>query len=300
MLLTTGGYLTLLGTPQGKKGFFWKAYENKHNQFKVFHVNSEEVLKKRPITKDWPEWRREAAMEHLKKEKERMSAKQYAQEYLGQFVEDLNQFFSDELIKKVCILERPKIKPKENNFIGCDIARMGRDEIVYSILHRYKRDNIQQVENIIKRRQYTTETERDIKQLNIAWKPIKIGIDAGSGSLGVGIFDMLMEDPTMKRKVTPMNNRSISLDRYGKKRQRIFKEDMYDNLLAMMEKDEILLLKDDEMIASLKSIQYEYIDNSLVTRMRIFGSYTHCTEALVRAAWLAKKEKLFKLRISYI
>lgn len=299
MLLTTGGYITLLGTPHGKQGFFYKAYENLLKQFKVFHINSEQVMKERPISQDWPEYRREAAIKYLEIEKARMSAKQYAQEYLGQFVEDLNQFFPDELIRKVCILKRPKERVlREGNYGGCDIARLGRDEIVYSVLHSYEHC-VHQVENIVKRRQYTTETEQDIIALALAWNIGKFGIDAGSGSLGVGIFDRLMQNPDMKRKVIAMNNRSISLDREGRSQQRIFKEDMYDNLLAMMEKGEILLLDDDEIFASLKSIQYEYNEDSSITRMRIFSSYGHCTEAIVRAAWLAKKEKIYKFEISY-
>lgn len=302
MLLTTGGKITLLGTPQGKRGFFWKAYENTLEQFTVFHVNSESVIKERPVTPTWPQWRKDAALLHLAREKARMSDKQYAQEYLGQFVEDLNQFFRDEIIKKCCILKRP-LPPvsKEDNYLGVDIARLGGDEITYEILHIINEDNIHHVESITKRMQYTTDTEDDIKSLNFMWKTKKIGIDAGAGSLGVGIFDRLIRDPDTKRKVVPMNNRRISMDRDGKRQQRIFKEDMYDNLLAMMEKGEILLLDDDEVIASLKSVQIELAQQSnAVSKVRIFGSYTHIAEGLIRAAWLAKKEKSKKFFIDYI
>jgi len=299
MLLTTGGKLSLLGTPQGKTGYFWDAYVNRYNQFKIFHINTKEVIENRPISKTWQEWQRTAALEHIAREKDRMSAKQFAQEYLGQFVDDLNNYFSEELIKKICILKRPEHPRKERNYMGVDIARMGRDLSVFSILHIYE-NSIHQYENITKKKRYTTETEDDIIQLAKSWNLDKIGIDAGSGSLGVGIYDRLMTNSEMKRKVIPMNNRSISTDRFAKSRQRIFKEDMYDNLRAMMERREILLLDDDEIIASLKSVQYEYIDDSRISRMKIFGSYTHTAEALIRAAWLAKKEKLFKLSISYL
>jgi len=299
MLLTTGGKMILLGTPQGKTGYFYDCYLNKFKQFTVFHVNTVEAINNRELSEDWPHWKRDAALNHIAQERERMSAKEFAQEYEGQFVEDLNSFFSDELIKKCCILKTPKSPRKDNNYMGVDIARMGRDASVFSIVHVYE-NSIHQYANIIRKRQYTTETEDNIRQLDITWQPEKIGIDAGSGSLGVGIWDRLMLDDYLKRKIVAMNNRSVSLDRYGKSKQKIFKEEMYENILAMMEKGEILLLDDDELVASLKSIQYEYIDDSRISRMRIFSANNDCTEALIRAAWLAKKEKLYKLQISYI
>ena len=95
MLLTTGGKISLTGTPQGKHGFFWEAYENKYEQFKVFHINSEQVMKTRPISTLWTERRRKESLEHLEREKLRMSAKEYEQEYLGKFVEDLIKVFTN-------------------------------------------------------------------------------------------------------------------------------------------------------------------------------------------------------------
>jgi len=44
------------------------------------------------------------------------------------------------------------------------------------------------------------------------------------------------------------------------------------------------LLDDDEIIASLSSIQHDEDG-------KIFGSYSHITEGIIRAAWLAEKEK---------
>lgn len=299
MLLTTGGKITLLGTPQGKQGYFWKAYENKLSRFKVFHVNSEEVIKNRPISETWQAWRKDAALAHLAKEKEMMSAKQYAQEYLGVFVEDLNQYFSDDIINQCCVLDRPE-SATGDIYMGVDIARMGGDEITYEFLEdRGEGKKIKHVESIVKKHQLTTKTEKDIITLDRIYNCKKIGIDAGAGSLGVGIFDRLREDRRTKRKVIAMNNRAISLDNEGKSLQKIFKEDMYDNLRAMMEKGEILLLNDDEVKASLKSVQIEAAVSSF-TKVRIFGSYTHIVEGLIRAAYLVKKEKVNKVRISYI
>jgi len=228
-----------------------------------------------------------------------MSELQYGQEYLGLFLEELRQYFSDELIAKSCILERPSQMPTGNNLLGVDIARLGGDECAYAVLHKDK-SGTRQVENLTKKFQLTTQTEENILALNKVWNTEKIGIDAGAGALGVGIFDRLMQNPLTKRKVIAMNNREISLDRDGKKKQRLFKEDLYDNLANMLEKGELKLLSDPEIALSLKSVQWELKEVSGQTKIRIFGNYTHIAEALIRAAYLAKMQKINKLQITYI
>ncbi len=68
---------------------------------------------------------------------------------------------------------------------------------------------------------------------------------------------------------------------------------MYLNMLALMEKGILKLLKEDNVMLSLKSVQYEYIrKEGMPTKIRIFGNYTHIVEGLVRAAWLANQKHL--------
>jgi len=295
-LLTTAGEIWIASTPFGKQGYFWDAYQNKGNRFKVFHISAEDVIRDRPISVSWSAKKRDAALQFLKDERAEMSVLEYSQEYLALFLDDLRQYFSDELIAKCCILKRRK--PNNYNFLGVDIARLGNDKTTYEIVNKISNTNIHQVESIVKQKQLTTKTEQDILDLNRSWNLDAIGIDSGSGSLGVGIFDRLMENKETKRKVVPMNNRSISLDKENKKRQRIFKEDMYENMLALMEKGYLKLLDDDEIRLSLKSIQWELVDKGEVTKVRITGRDSHITEGLVRATWLAQKRKINKLWIT--
>ena len=301
ILMTTGGIIWMWSTPHGKEGRFYESYQNEYRRFRVWHKDSEDVIHNRPISESWTKEVREAAIRYLEDEKKDMSDLQYGQEYLGLFLEDLRRFFDDKLLDKTCILKRQVPCPKEDNYMGCDIGRMGDDESSFEILHAAER-KIMQVENITTRKQLTTQTEDRIKQLAGAFNCCKIGIDAGSGSLGVGIYDHLLNDSETKRKVVAMNNRTISLDREGKQTQRLFKEDLYDNLKAMMEHNEILLLDDDSLVASLRSIQYEFTDDNTkrITKVRIFGNYSHIAEGLIRAAWLARKEKSKKIFIDYI
>ena len=311
-LLTTAGEIWMCSTPFGKKGYFYECYikaseeTEEKARFKVWHISSEKVINERVISDSWTEKKRAEAIEYLRREKEDMSVLEYGQEYLGLFLDDLRQFFSDELIHKCMVLKRPAANnqkiSEEGNYMGCDIARMGGDECAYEILNLLpNKEVMRQIENITKKRQLTTQTEEDILALNKEFNLEKIGIDAGSGSLGVGIFDRLIKNPETKRKVIAMNNREISVDREGKKTQKMMKEDFYFNLLNLMERGKILLLDDENIFISLKSVQWEVINDQFNRgTIRIFGNYTHIAEGLIRAAWLAKNEKSKNLNISYL
>jgi len=296
MLLTTGGDTILLSTPFGAQGEFHRCWINKdsaYDSFKRFSVNSEEVIQNREISDTWTLKQREKGLLIIKRAKSRLSNLLFAQEYMGEFIEDLFRYFSEELIKDVCLLKRPEtIKKQQIYFMGCDIARMGEDEGTYEILIKEKMRLFNQVESIITTKQLTTQTEDRILVLNELYDFRQIGIDAGSGSLGVGIFDHLLRTK-VRRKIVAINNIARELDRWGKSKTKILKEDLYDNLRAMMERGEIRLLDDDEIIESLRSIQYEYVAKSgQPTKMRIYGNYSHIVEGLIRAAWLAKGKSL--------
>lgn len=297
MLLTTGGDSIYLSTPFGANGEFYRCWVNKdeaYESFTRFSVTSEKVMSERPISVGWTEFQREKALQKLEQEKARMSSREYAQEYLGEFIEDMFRFFSDSLIAKCCTLKRRNAIIKERNYyLGVDIARMGEDESTFEILDRLEKGRIEHVESIITKKTLTTQTEDKIIQLNKQYDFQKIYIDAGSGSLGVGIFDHLLREEETKRKIEAINNRARSYDRYDKSKTKLLKEDLYDNLRALMERGKIKLLDDEEVIESLRSVQYEYVKSAgKPTSLRIFGNYTHVVEGIIRAAWCDKDKNL--------
>lgn len=292
-LLTTGGQIWMCSTPFGKQGYFYEAYLNKSGRFKVIEANSWDVIHERPISESWTEEKRVKAIEFLEAEMRDCSKLQFAQEYMGMFVEDLKQFFSDELIKSCCVLKRAPHLQDRTYYLGVDIARLGEDEGTFEILHKINDETIEHVENIITKKQLTTQTHDNIVNLERVWEFRQIGIDAGSGSLGVGILDWLLREPLTKRKVVALNNLSRNLDASGKKKKTLLKEDMYQNLRAMLERGVLKLLDDDEVMLSLKSIQYEYsTEHGQLSKVRIFGNYSHIAEGLIRAAWLANTKSL--------
>lgn len=294
-LLTTAGEIWMCSTPHGKQGYFWEAFQNKNKRFSVFHISSEEVIRNRPISESWSEKQSREATTFLDGEKKEMSELEYGQEYLGMFLDDLRQYFPDELIESCCTEDRSVITKLSHSsfFLGVDIARLGDDETTYEIIKKVNKNNLIHIESIIKTKQLTTKTEQDIINLDKMYNFQKIYLDAGAGSLGVGIFDHLLNNDQTKRKVEAINNRARSLNKDDTQKSRLLKEDLYDNLRALMERGQIKLLNDEKVKASLKSIQYEFVKKEgQPTRLRIFGNYSHIAEGLIRAAWCAKDKNL--------
>lgn len=297
-LLSTGGDLWLCSTPFGKKypdgtfTFFYECFLNSHNRFKVFYKSSEECIQERPISEAWTEKKRKEALEFLEDEKKSMSYLQYGQEYLGLFLDELRQYFSDDLINRVCVLKRRTYHARDRNYsLGVDIARMGDDPTAYAVLDATNKEQVEQVEAIILRKQLTTQTEQRIIAMDRTYDFARIYIDAGAGTLGVSIFDHLLAESQTRRKIVAVNNRTMVMDREGKKKQKMLKEDLYDHLLNLMEKDWIRLLDDEAVRHSLASVQWE-IPKEGNARIRIFGDNTHMAEALIRAACLTKDKGL--------
>lgn len=221
-----------------------------------------------------------------------MSKLAYAQEYLAIFTDELKRIFDDELIKKICCLKRDgKINNyKYNYFLGVDVAGLGRDECTYEILEMHEDSKLYQKENIIEKRNFTTDTSKKVLNLNESYDFKKIGID--DGGVGFGVFCELMDNEETKRKTEALNNARRAVDSKEKKSKRLMKEEMYFNLLALAENSKIFLLDDDEVKLSLSSIQIE--------DEKIFGFYSHITEGIIRAAYLASKSKNLNIWVSSI
>lgn len=301
-LLTTGGEIWMCSTPFGKQGYFWEKFDEAYNKqkpdarFKVIYKSSEEVIRDRPISESWKEDTRIKAIKLLEDEKKDMSEIEYGQEYLGLFMEDLQRFFPEKLLERCLTRNREKIE-EGKHYLGCDLARMGGDEITWEIITDIGPKFIHQ-ENIVKVRMLTNEVVEEIEQVASIWNARKVGIDAGAGTIGVSILDYLRLGK-IKHKVIPLNNREIVINEEGEdeETQRTTKEDMYFLLRGMMERGEIELLNEEDVWESFRSVQchYKEADEKGKSMLRIFGRKTHIVEGIVRANYLAKKEKSLNL-----
>ncbi len=266
----TGARMILLSTPIGSEGYFYRCF--KDDTFTTFHISSEECPR---ISKIF-----------LTQEQKRMTKLQYAQEYLGEFIDELRQFFPKDLIRKCMVVKKDQRGGKGDRYMGVDVARLGKDDTVLLSVVLVHRDLLRQVEMEVVNHTYLTETVTRIKHADLKHNYSKIYID--DGGIGSGVFDPLLADDQTKRKVIAINNASRPIDNETR-RKKILKEDLYNNLKNLMEKRCLELFDDPEILLSLSSIQYEYTDDK---RLKIFGKYDHITEALTRAVWCMKDKGL--------
>lgn len=296
IILMKAGEVWLGSTPYGKQGYFWDSFDEAYNQhrpdarFKVFYTTTEKVIKERKISNKWTEQMRDKILTILETEKRTMSKLEYGQEYQGLFMEDLMQFFPDDLIRESQILERPEnIDKNKKYFAGQDIARLGEDETTTEIGYLVD-DEIFQVENIVTKHAYLTETFKQNKQIHQLYDLNKFFID--DEGIGIGVFDMMMDDDDLKNITIGINNSKRVVDRDGKEKG-ILKTELYYTLRALLESKKIHLLKDDSIFNSLKSVQYEYTQDIKGNPViRIFGNYTHIAEGLIRLAQAIKYKDL--------
>ncbi len=281
MLAVTKGTMDISSTPHGNEGFFWECSDhcpNPRDDFKRWHVNAEDSPRK--------------DQKHLDREKLSMTKLEYAQEYLGEFISDLIQWFPDDLIREC--MEEYEVRPNQirDYFLGVDVGHKGKDVSAFEGLDGTDDEFIVQVSHETTSNTRTTDTFRKILELEKKWWYTRIGID--STGVGKGVLDDCLEEDNIKRKVEGLENASIPVERKWKKgkdvsrKKTLLKEEMYVNLLRVMEHKRIKLFKNSEIFKSLKSVQYEYIDGKL----RIHGKDTHIAEALIRAAQLIKTKGL--------
>jgi len=172
------------------------------------------------------------------------------------------------------------------------VARMGGDKITFEIVER-NGELLRHIENTVWEMAYLSEITQKILDLDKEYDFKKIYID--DGGIGVGVFDNLLSNSQTKRKVVAINNakRVIEYNPDGTpKMKKLLKEDLYNNLLHLMEKGKILILDDGNIFQSFKSIQYEHLNQRGGAMIKIFGRDSHIVEGLIRAAWCYKDKSL--------
>jgi hypothetical protein len=298
IILMSAGEIWLGSTPFGKQGYFWEMFNESYNlklpdaRFKVFYTTTEKVIKEREITLDWTEERKAKALATLEADKRTMSKLEFGQEYQGLFLEDLRQFFPDELIKKSQTMTRPENIIARDYYLGQDIARMGEDETTFEIGYLTNSDDpdLIHVENLVTKQTYLTDTFKANLELDNKYDFRKMFVD--DEGIGIGVFDMMMDEDQTKRKTIGINNSKRVIDADGKEKG-ILKTELYFHLRTLLEKGKIHLLDDQSIFQSLKSVQYEYVlDVRGVPQIRIGGNNTHIAEGLIRLAQATKYKQL--------
>ena len=272
------GDIILLSTPFGKGGYFFNSFTDP--DFRQWHVSSEDCER---IPKSL-----------LVKERRRMSKVEYAQEWLGEFVEDWSQFFKTELIKRaMTFIEWTRAERWDGGrfYLGVDVARYGGDEnalVVVEMQGSLEKERLRAVKCFVTSNVSTVDTIGRIVELDNVYNFKKIFID--DGGVGGAVTDVLEEK--LGRRVVGLNNASKRLEVQGEEKKRgILKEDLYSNTLVLLENGKLELISDLDLMRSMKSITFEY-STETSNRVKIFGDYSHLTEALVRACWCVRERGL--------
>lgn len=272
------GNIILLSTPYGRGGYFFNSFTD--SDFKQWHVSSADCER---ISKKL-----------LAKEKGRMSKTEFAQEWLGEFVEESNQFFKSELVKRqMTLLDWSREQKLEGSgfYLGVDVARYGGDEnafIVVEMLGGQGQERLRAVHCEVTDMVSTVDTIGRVVAMNEEYGFKKIFVD--DAGVGGGVTDVLISK--LGRKVVGLNNASKRFEVQGEEKKRgILKEDLYSNVLVLLETGKLELINDLQLARSLRSIWFEY-DTGTQQRVRFFGDYTHLTEALVRACWCIRERGL--------
>jgi hypothetical protein len=267
------GYIWMASIPFWKGGFFYDCSHDK--DFREWHISSEDCPR---ISRSF-----------LAKEKGRLSKSEYNRIYRGEYVDEFNQFFPTELILRACtFLEWTKEKEydpfSKRYYLGVDIARYGGDENAFVVAEMDRRDLLKIVKVQTTSRISTTDTIGRILHLDQEFNFRKIFID--DAGVGGGVTDILLEKKG--RKIVGLNNASRSVDHEGKQRA-ILKEDLYSNLLVLLENQRLTMINSLALQKSLKSINFEYTAD---LRLKIKGEYSHIAEACVRACWCVREKGL--------
>ncbi len=298
VLFSTGGKIWMSSTPRGKfdgkgtkKTYYYDAYLNLRNRWTIIEQTAEWVSENREVCDTWTQEQKDESKVFLEDRRQDLSKAEYAREYLAQFTDENQQWFDDKLIRSRMNVQRPPtINPEWFVGMGNDIARKGEDAGSYEIF-RVVNDRLIQIENQVSEDQPITTTAEQIIGLQQKFHVDKIFID-DEGSLGKGVYDILMVNDDTKRKTKGITNSKRVLDEFGKEKG-IKKTELYVKLLSMMEKGEINLLEDESIFQSLKSVQYVYdTDIHGKRHLKIFGYDTHICEGITRATEILKYKDL--------
>lgn len=271
------GILVLLSTPFGKGGFFYDSFGD--CDFKHVHVNSERCPR---IPKKL-----------LLKEKKRLTKVQYAQEWLGEFQEEWNQFFKTDLIKRQMNFIEWGLSDKwggSSFYLGVDVARYGGDENAF-VVSELSRDGkkLRVVKCVVTEMVSTVDTISRVVLLDKIFMFKRVFVD--DAGVGGAVTDIL--EDKLGRRVVGLNNASKRLEVQGEEKKKgILKEDLYSNCLVLLENHRLDLIASPALMRSMRSITFEYGLDLGTPRVKIYGDYSHLAEALVRSVWCVRERGL--------
>ncbi|RKY98248.1 MAG: hypothetical protein DRQ10_07620 [Candidatus Hydrothermota bacterium] len=276
-ITTRHSKLYLLGTPAGKTGFFWKAWNNP--QFKRYRIRASDC----PIHKK----------EKIELAKTLMPSLKFKTEYEAEFVEEMDTFFSPSDINSAVIDIPPLTGPINNPairgyYIGVDVARMGKDETVYIVIEASKAESdLQPVYRIVyakaEAKTPLTAVAENVKELIRIWKPKAVAID--ETGMGGGVIDILRS----------YEEEEITTQIIGITFTLKTKADLYRRLRLLFEQRRIFIpSRFERLINQLKAIRYQYTQSGNLKILPDDNIGDDWADALALATYVAYETSTFK------
>jgi hypothetical protein len=263
MLAVGENEFILLSTPFGKKGFLY----NKFNDEKWY--KKQVPSSANPLVDD----------DFIEEQRRQLTATQFKQEILGEFVESSDSFFQrDELMN--CAIDEPVKRESDVTFMGVDLAAQGADSSVYVCVD--DEGNVFHVEN--KNGAPMTDAMGRIRELDSYYDFTKIVVD--STGLGEGVVDQVKED--LGRKVD------------GFKFTNEKKQSLYNTLKNTFQNGDIRFyhvpgkndMPGNKMFNQCLELTYSYTSTGKVRIEHPSGGHDDFSDALALAIW-ARSRKTF-------
>ena len=234
MVAATHGRITIISTPSGKRGLFYKEYVGAVNansndyQTKAYNFLPSTIS---PLI----------TLETLQREQQQLTDLEYRQEYLGEFIEETDTYLPMHLIQQ-CVNQELQLidegEPEESYLIGIDLAKR-QDETVVIILERNDDEFIVRRIDAWSRMNYNDQVER-IGMLGLRFRIIGGAVDQ------TGVGEAIVEDLQSKIQV-------VEGVGFTKKT----KLELASGLRWSMEHSILVLPDNQKLITQLNSLHYK-------------------------------------------
>lgn len=264
MLAVGDNEFILLSTPFGKKGFLYRKFDKDDDWY-----TKQVPTSANPKVED----------KFVKEQKQQLTATQFKQEILGQFVESSDSFFQREELLN-CTTDKTVDRKNDITFMGVDLAAQGRDSSVYVCID--DDGNVFHIEH--KEEAPMTDAMGRIRELDAIYNFSKVVVD--STGLGEGVVDQVKED--LGRKVE------------GFKFTNDKKQSLYNTLKNAFQNSELKFyyipgkndLPGNKMFNQCLELTYSYTRTGKVRIEHPSGGHDDFSDALALAQW-ARSRKSF-------
>lgn len=240
--------LYLVGTPQGKSGYFYEKHSH-DDDWGSYHVpTSANPL----VDEEWLEARREDVDDIT-----------WRQEYLGEFIESEEAYLPMSVVRP-CLSDESDIPdaPTGGCYLGVDVARTGRDRSVFvSIDEKGHVFDLQSTRN----RPLTDDVGR-IKALDERYGYDAIHVD--ENGVGGGVVDFAGE-----------GLRHVEAVPFSTKR----KQQMYQGLKKALEDGHLTLPWHDRLVDELTALEFSFTSTGLLRISHPSGGHDDYPDALALA-----------------